>query len=260
VGLAESGACQEGTGTTLPAFEVVSVRKVDPQASPVGGTYTPTKACEYGAGGIRCQLSLWELIEQAYGLKKYELDGPAWLWDGAFSVQATMPAGTTKEVARMMLQRALAERFGLKVHCEARERSVYFLVPAKKGIKLQPIIGDFSQQKRRTYQGGNGSFKAQSYMTRGEYFSSATDMDTFAGNMANFVDLETPILNKTGLTGMYKVDLHWTPGETTEHEGTMRDPAFADVVERQLGLRLAKGMAVFQMVVVDHAERMPTEN
>jgi len=62
------------------------------------------------------------------------------------------------------------------------------------------------------------------------------------------------------LDGLYPFDLQWTPPEHIAPDGTMRDPAFADVMERQLGLRLQKGKAIFQTLVVDHAERAPTEN
>jgi uncharacterized protein (TIGR03435 family) len=261
--MSERGSSQETTNPKTPAFDVVSVHSVDRVEIRNGGsilTMMPTKPCRYGAGTVRCQLTASGLVEEAYGLKVHELSAPQWMNGQIFSIQATRPEATAKETARLMLQQALVDRFGLKVHVEDRDTAVYALVAAKQGIRLVPAESDPEHREKRTTDGPMGAMHAGTHFGRGEFFSSAMSLDDFANNMANYVDLDVPILNMTGLTGLYKFDLHWEPTVYTQHQMTMRDPVFTDVVERQLGLRLEKRKATFHVLVVDHMEKVPTEN
>ncbi len=64
------------------------------------------------------------------------------------------------------------------------------------------------------------------------------------------------VVDKTGLTGTYDVTLYFNPG------GTIEDPAgnFKATVERELGLRLEKAKVPVDVLVIDHIEKVPTEN
>jgi uncharacterized protein (TIGR03435 family) len=66
----------------------------------------------------------------------------------------------------------------------------------------------------------------------------------------------------TGLTGKYKIDVRWTPtpAEDTDGTRTLNDPEFVRAIQEQLGLQLEKRRAPFEMFVIDHIERVPTEN
>jgi uncharacterized protein (TIGR03435 family) len=70
-------------------------------------------------------------------LKDYQLTGPATMDTARYDVVAKMPAGTTVENFRLMLQHLLAERIGLMVHHEPKEMSVYEMVVAKGGLKIK---------------------------------------------------------------------------------------------------------------------------
>ena len=48
------------------------------------------------------------------------LAGPVWLETELYNVVAKLPAGTTKDQYKLMLQNLLEERFGLKLHHETR--------------------------------------------------------------------------------------------------------------------------------------------
>jgi|ERR1017187_293975 uncharacterized protein (TIGR03435 family) len=77
------------------------------------------------------------LVTTAWGLKDYQLTGPATMDTARYDVVAKMPAGTTVENFRLMLQHLLAERIGLMVHHEPKEMSVYEMVVAKGGLKIK---------------------------------------------------------------------------------------------------------------------------
>ena len=64
------------------------------------------------------------------------------------------------------------------------------------------------------------------------------------------------VVDKTGLTGAYDLTLYFAPG------GTIEDPAgtFKATLERELGLRLEKTRVPVDVLVIDHIEKVPTEN
>jgi uncharacterized protein (TIGR03435 family) len=64
------------------------------------------------------------------------------------------------------------------------------------------------------------------------------------------------VVDKTGLTGTYDVTLYFDPG------GRIEDPGgnFRATVERELGLRFEKSKVPMDVLVVDHIEKVPTEN
>jgi uncharacterized protein (TIGR03435 family) len=65
------------------------------------------------------------------------------------------------------------------------------------------------------------------------------------------------VIDKTGLTGYYDVDLKWTPDEDLANGGS--GPSLFTALEEQLGLKLVSKKAPVDVVVVDHIER-PSEN
>jgi Protein of unknown function (DUF3738) len=64
-------------------------------------------------GRVTCTQPLTSIVAQAYGLKFWQVVGPAWLYDGAYEIQATMPADTSRDHALAMLRSMLTDRFEL---------------------------------------------------------------------------------------------------------------------------------------------------
>jgi uncharacterized protein (TIGR03435 family) len=66
------------------------------------------------------------------------------------------------------------------------------------------------------------------------------------------------VLDKTGLTGKYDFTLEFSiQGLTTDDDPV---PSLFDALQQQLGLKLEDRKAPYDVVVVDYAERVPTEN
>jgi uncharacterized protein (TIGR03435 family) len=66
--------------------------------------------------------------------------------------------------------------------------------------------------------------------------------------------VDLPVLDVTGLKEFYNVKLEWVPGDNPS--GT----TLLVALEEQLGLRLETRKAPIDMLVVDHAEKVPSEN
>jgi uncharacterized protein (TIGR03435 family) len=126
-----------------PAFEVASVRPAAPldQAKiaalvksggklPVG-PHVDSRRAEY------LYMDLRNLIEVAWGVRPYQIEGPDWMTSTRFDIVATLPQGARKTDAPRMLQSLLEDRFGLEAHLATVERPVLGLVVGKGGLKLK---------------------------------------------------------------------------------------------------------------------------
>ena len=82
----------------------------------------------------------------------------------------------------------------------------------------------------------------------------ATTLPTMTGLAA----IPRPVVDQTGLAGVYDFTLHWTwTAAGTETEDTTA--AFREALKAQLGLELKSTRAPMSFLVVDHVER-PSEN
>ena len=114
-----------------PAFEVASVRL----ASGPGVTsqrMTDTRV-DFALIPLRTVLLM------AFRARGYELVGPDWLAETLVAIQATIPPGATRQQVPEMLQRLLAERFGLVVRRESREMDVHELSVASGGHQMREV-------------------------------------------------------------------------------------------------------------------------
>jgi uncharacterized protein (TIGR03435 family) len=87
-------------------------------------------------------LSLKNLLVNAYGVKSYQVTGPSWLDSERFDIVAKIPEGTTKDQVKIMLQNLLKERFNLEIHHETKDLPMYALVVGKGGPKMKPSPED----------------------------------------------------------------------------------------------------------------------
>jgi len=128
------------------AFEVASVHpspaldmsklaaQIQAGSMPRFGAHVDGTRAEY------VYMSLKELVANAYGLKAYQVSGPAWLGSERFDIVAKMPDGSSKDDAPAMLRSLLEERFKLTAHSDKQEHPVLGLVVGKAGPKLKDGI------------------------------------------------------------------------------------------------------------------------
>jgi uncharacterized protein (TIGR03435 family) len=127
--------------TAPPAFEVATVKPSAPfdvAKARVGQAHTGTRidASHVDIGTA----TLFRLICTAYRVRPYQLSGPDWLKTTTYDIQAKIPDGVSANKVPEMLQKLLAERFGLKLHPEKKDQSVYALVigpGGPGGIKMK---------------------------------------------------------------------------------------------------------------------------
>jgi uncharacterized protein (TIGR03435 family) len=124
--------------TASPSFEVASIKPAAPQNGPGIRVMMRGGPGSADPGQITySNVSLRDVVQNAYGVKRFQIVAPDWLETTRFDIVAKVPPGATKEDLKPMLQNLLAERFRTTVHHESKEMQAYALVISKHGLKLK---------------------------------------------------------------------------------------------------------------------------
>jgi uncharacterized protein (TIGR03435 family) len=260
---------------TQPAFEVASV-KPSPPFSQRKSFVTGVSGGPGSADPTRITIEnymLLGLLAMAYAAEPYQISGPSWLEDARetqFDISAKVPDGATKEQVPLMMRNLLTERFHLTAHREKKEVNVYDLVVAKNGPKLKeaapaPAPSDDAEITRplKLDRDGFPSVPAG----RGYRMAMMNDRATAAftdGSIEQLADLLShqigrPVTDSTGLKGKYDFSLRWSM-EGFGKPGDDPGPTIFAAVQEQLGLRLEQKKGFIDMIVIDHIDKVPTEN
>ena len=276
------------------AFEVASIKP----SSPPGGNGGPMLVGMTGGPGSRdpgrftcSNCSLSNLVTQAFDIQRFQLTGPSWLDSERFDITAKIPDGATKEQFRLMQRDLLTERFKLTLHHETKEMPLYELVIGKNGPKLKESV-EGPEPPSATPPPGAGPPKIDKdgypilpagrgmmmMMMNGRarlQFGNQT-MEQFVRMLSGQVG--RPVTDATGLKSKYDLTLSWVPenmgmagrgGLAPPPEGGAPLPSLPDrdtgptlfgALQEQLGLKLEQKKGPVDILVIDHLEKVPTEN
>jgi uncharacterized protein (TIGR03435 family) len=220
-------------------------------------------------------ISLMSVLTRAYDVKAYQISGPDWLDMERYDIAAKVPAGATKEQFNLMLQNLLAERFNLALHHESKEVQGYELVPGKRGPKLRESTEVESSDpgpRMPPKMDANGFPQLDRpgmvmMMTMGPKGSiarlTAKAVPVFALIQNLTGQLKRPVMDKTGLTGKYDFTLEFAPEGLSPVQLDAPDesgPNLLTAVQEQLGLKLEPKKTLLDMLIIDRADKTPTEN
>jgi uncharacterized protein (TIGR03435 family) len=236
-----AGAAAVALWAQTPAFEVASVKV---NRSDDGISRYPTLT-----NGVLSakHATLKMILQTAYGLGALQIGGPGWLDSDRFDLEAKSPQGVPESDMMPMLQSLLRERFKLMAHRESKEMPVYDLIVAKDGLKI-PLFDPAHIPATPPRNGAASMIIGPMTMSQ-----LASQMTPAAGR---------PVLDRTGLDGRYFCALTFSPLSAEETASTA-DSGPLDLfvaVQRQLGLKLEPAKEPLEVLMVDHAERVPTEN
>lgn len=233
-------------------FEVTSVRR--------SASADRRWAYAFPPGGYKAtNVTLHQLILSSYRVFDFQLEGSSgWIDSDRFDVEGKAAGNPDRQQILAMARQLLADRFKFKLHHETKQLPTYELAVAKGGIKLKEgkCVGEPSFQNPC---GGT------SLAARGEMRGREETMAGLAAALSGY--LGRVVVDKTGLSGTYDWDLHWTPDETMPHgPGDAGDPppdssgpSLFTAVQEQLGLELKSSRGPVDVLVIDHAEK-PDEN
>jgi uncharacterized protein (TIGR03435 family) len=259
-----------GFAQSRPEFEVASIK-----SSPPPGSGPITTGCIGGPGSndpglFNCYfMSLTNLVAIAYQAREAQLSRPDWMDSARFELRAKVPVGSKRDQIGAMMQNLLADRFKLIVHHESRDDQKYDLVVAKSGSKLKqapdtpvaaPSVGTPGPPKvdsegfpiLRPGQTGMTGMRNHMRMYQPQY-TTAMLAAVLSGQVRK------PVTDATGLTGKYEIALYWVndgPSASDIDAG----PTLMQALQDQLGLRLESKRGPVDFVIIDHIEKLPTEN
>jgi uncharacterized protein (TIGR03435 family) len=276
------------TATAPPAFEVASVKPAAPQQP---GRMMVAMGGDPGRVNYT-NVSLKNVLMRAYDVKIYQITGPSWLDTERYDIVAKVPEGVPKEQIPAMLQALLSERFQMTIHRETKEQPVYALVVGKNGPKLKKY--DESAAPVSAFGGRDGGPPPPPMLNGGampkglmgfsvnangamNVHARGVTLSHLAGFLSDLTD--RPVVDMTGIQGEYDITLEAAAGEMAGMRIAMGSPMLLPPADgsatpapdsaptasiftaiQQLGLKLEPRRAPIAYLVVDKAEKVPTEN
>lgn len=237
-------------------FEVASIKRNDTGVRGADYYFAP------GGHFIARNNEITNLIDHAYGVAYYQLaGGPDWIRSDRYDVEARAAGEPTGDEGDRMIRSLLEDRFMIKAHRETRDIPGYVLTVARGGPKLQQFkegtCADWDPgtpapppppgQKRTIHCGNN-------LVSNGKWVAIKIDSKGLAGALQAATG--KPVVDRTGLTGFYNVNLSYVD-DALAPDAT--GPSIFTAVQDELGLKLNASKVPVEMLVIDHIER-PTEN
>jgi uncharacterized protein (TIGR03435 family) len=266
-----------GQSDAHPAFQTASIKR---------NTSDWSERAQHPMGmGVNSSLML--LIQFAYAphdnpmnghslplLASQVVGGPAWVNSVGYDIEAKPGGNTDPQQIWLMWRTLLADRFKLRLHRETRELPIYDLTTVKSGPKLlaakEAGCVSFPPGTQPHYVPG----KVDCGYVSGPFSGYPAGLLRIEGRKVHMADLirelafvlDRPVLDKTGFTGEFDLNLSFTPDGVSGFVGPgdpggsrpPTDPNLPNIfaaLEEQLGLKLVPAKGPVEVLVIDHAEK-----
>ena len=254
-------------------FEVVSIKLSDALAQPRLGM-TPGRLDLVGA-------PLRMVVALVFPLGQGRVVGwPEGLDAERYTISAKMPDGASQAARQIAIRNMLKDRFKLVTHEETRELPVYNMVLAPSDGRLGPALKESSAECQATVKayaealrGGAPTQAPPAAVARcvtsqpgiGTMGFNGQSIGSFVNVLPQFVG--RPVIDRTGLTGIYDLTLKWTPepaigtsslGLPPQAPQPVTDsdaPNIFTALQEQLGLKLENGRGPVEVIVIDRLEK-----
>lgn len=259
-----------------PNFEAATIKVVRPEDLPLALANSSSTVVPQGGGrfaGNNVTVAL--LIVLAFRTSENGLidsqvvGGPAWMRSTRFNVAATTEGAMSRDalIAQLpaLLRSLLEDRFKLQTHLERRPTNIYALTKARSdgrlGPQLRPSTVDCEAIEReraatRTSAAALAALATErpvcgARFTPGGLVAGGVGVGQIVSVANGAVD--RPVVDRTGLTGRFDIDLQWTR-DATVVDGP---PSIFTALQEQLGLKLEAREEPHDVLVIDHIE-LPT--
>jgi uncharacterized protein (TIGR03435 family) len=226
-----------------PSYEVATIKPSDPEDQNSG----------FEMDGRQLFIeneSVESMIAAAYGVHpKQIVDAPDWCRKEQWNVKGVpdLPGTPSWPQYQEMIQKLLADRFGLKFHRAKRDLSIFAITVANGGPKLTASKGDLNGMRDQT-SNGNG--------VEVTYRFTNNSIADFADGMKGYLD--RPVVDETGIKGKFDFVLEWTKDGAVNPD-PKAPPGLFTAVQEQLGLKIEPKKGPAEVLVIEHVER-PSAN
>lgn len=217
-------------------------------------------AVQPGGRFVATNVRVRDFVNMAFrtnpGLLSQQIVGlPPWTITTRYNIEArfsgneasrTIDRTSSSDIVGAYVRALLDSRFAFRAHLGKREMPVYVVNVSQGGFKPSASTLDCNNPD-------NFSQCATTYATgrvAGHHLAFAILLNQLAFATGR------PLIDRTGLTGQFDIDLQWNPDQLTDASDG-RASIFGAVQE--LGLRLESSKGQVDVLVIDHVER-PTED
>jgi uncharacterized protein (TIGR03435 family) len=197
------------------------------------------------------------LLMRAYDIRYLSIIGPSWIDSVYYDVTAKVPSGARRQQIAEMLQKLLAERFGLSVRWETKIVSGWALLAGSAPLKL----------KKTNLAGNAADLEPDGAPNRYPMLAHKDGMRTLLlkgfsmQGLANAVrgEVGEPVQDLTGLKGAFDITLE---GETENSADVTAGMSAASVKKslRSYGLDFVRQKVQVKTLRVDSANKTPKPN
>ena len=242
-----------------PRFQVASIRvALASGALPDGFAKNPRRV------GDR-----WSWTTDLHSLVRYAYHLPSWRMSGIeplrmfYRIEAAVEAKATLDDVRLMLRQLLIERFKLTSHTRVEQRSGYGLVVVDRP-KLQraaatgeiPTMPDYLKgQPAAVFEGA--IFASMEGIGIEAITGRGVPLARLAETLSE--ELKEFVTDETRTTGNFYFGFTYRRVDAADVGAPEATPIF-DALRDALGLKLERRKGPVEFLVVDHAERIPSEN
>jgi len=244
-------------------FDVAVIRLAPP---PDANFHVSVSSPPHSSRFEATNLPMKALLQIAYGFDAPIVGAPDWVANTFYNINARSDEAADARLAKLTdnevrlekrnaIRVLLTERLGLKTHTETRNSSIYNLVLAKGGPKLQAVPVPQRAEGEAPAPPPPANVQAHGSRHGLEFVGSNAPMRAIAGALSSMV--EAPVVDKTGLMGVYNYTLQF--GRDWSANDPDGWPSIFTAVQEQIGLKLEAEHENVPNLVVDHITK-PTEN
>ena len=261
---AQTPIVEEPGYTPTLTFDVATIRLAPP---PDANFHVTVSSPPHSSRFEATNLPIKALLQIAYGFDAPVAGAPDWTTNTFYNIQARSDDAADARLAKITdnevrlekrhaIRELLTDRLGLKTHLETRETSIYNLIVAKGGVKMTvvpppppPANGEAPPPPPPANVNAHGSQHGL------EFVGSNAPMRAITGALSSMI--EAPVMDKTGLPGVYNYTLQF--GREWSANDPDGWPSIFTAVQEQLGLKLEAVHESVPNLIVDHITK-PTEN
>jgi len=253
---------REQTASAAPMqFEVASVRRN------VSGDADGSIGPQPNGRFVISNVPLRFILQVSYELPAFRVvGGPDWIDAERYDIQGKAAGVATNAELYAMMRALLGERFKLKTHTDTRPVAGFALVRARQDGRLGPQLSPHPEPcpaQSAQADADRGGLSRCGRMSGSDRVirMSARPMTDLAMLLSR--RLARPVVDRTGLTGLFDVRLEWT--EDARSSAPLTQAPAGDGVsvftalQEQLGLKLQSERVATEFMVIDHVER-PTDD
>jgi uncharacterized protein (TIGR03435 family) len=234
-----------------PAFDVVSVKtnKQNPRERHIEFGCSPNGRFVSLGQGLRTTV-FWayhiKFGQQMVGLPQW-VDGN----DAIFDIEAKAEGAITDDQCRLMAQKLLGDRFKMAAHRETKPMPVYALIVARNGPKFNRAMD--------TDKGSGVNIVLNGTPVRiggPDPNPKGWPMENLAKFLTAGPFLDRPVIDQTGLEGLYRISFSFATRRVREPTTDNADSSdIFTAVQQDLGLKLEERNEPTEMLMIDHLER-----